>query len=83
MKTILIVGGAILLAGVVFLVVKTATNRNPPVSGAAAGPAAGPAPNGAGRTGSKVTNTINDILSFTKQGVDIANAWNSGKKAMG
>ncbi len=27
------------------------------------------------RTGSKVTNTINDIFGFANQGIDIANKW--------
>jgi len=79
MKTILIVGGVVLLFGVVFLIVKKTTNSNPPVSGNFTGPAAGPAPNNPGRTGSKVTNTVNDVLSFAKQGVDI---WGSYKKNM-
>ena len=56
----------------------TSNKQRPPVTAAISGPASGQAPVNT-RTDNKVVNTVNDLLGFTKQAVDIFGAWNKSK----
>jgi len=65
---------------IAWLILKSANpaSGRPPATAALSGAGAGAAPL-VPRTNNPVTNTVNDLLSFAKQGVDIYSSWNKSK----